>query len=113
MMGNEANDEFYSENGIVKTYTNNNGGINGGITNGMPIIFRCAVKPTPSIMREQSTINMQTLENTSLTIEGRHDPAIIHRASIVITCITAIALLDLLETRYGECLAGLLEAEKK
>ena len=113
MMGNEANDQFYSENGRIKTHTNNNGGINGGITNGMPIIFRCAVKPTPSIMREQSTVNMQTLENTSLTIEGRHDPAIIHRASIVITCITAIALLDLLETRFGECLTGLSKAEQK
>ncbi|MBE6543290.1 MAG: chorismate synthase [Ruminococcaceae bacterium] len=104
MTGKDANDAFYMDGGVVKTYTNNNGGINGGISNGMPIVFRCAVKPTPSIMREQSTVNMRTKEDAKLTIEGRHDPAIIHRASIVITSVTAIAILDMLETRYGECL---------
>lgn len=107
MTGSEANDEFYMDNGSIKTYTNNNGGINGGISNGMPITFRTAIKPTPSIMREQKTIDMDKLKNSTITIEGRHDPAIIHRASIVITSVTAIALLDMLETRYGECLIGL------
>ena len=113
MTGADANDGFYMDNDIIKTYTNNNGGINGGISNGMPITFRCAVKPTPSIMREQNTVDLDKLENSTLTIEGRHDPAIIHRASIVITSITAIALLDMLEARYGECLIGLERKSEK
>lgn len=113
MTGKTANDGFYIDGKDIKTYTNNNGGINGGISNGMPIVFRCAVKPTPSIMSEQSTVNMNTFENAKLTIEGRHDPAIIHRASIVITSVAAIALLDMLETRFGECLAGLERKNEK
>jgi len=101
MMGYEANDAFYSENGKVYTKTNNSGGINGGITNGMPIIFRCAVRPTPTIMKEQETVDMNSLENAVLSAAGRHDPCIVHRARIVVDCVTALTLCDILSGRYG------------
>ncbi len=101
MLGSEANDPFIIENGRICTKTNNNGGINGGITNGMPIIFRCAVKPTPSIFKEQDTVNTELLEPTRLKLSGRHDPAIIHRARAVVDAVTAFTLLDLLQTKYG------------
>lgn len=99
--GSEGNDAFSVKDGRVTTLTNNSGGILGGITNGMPIIFRCAVKPTPSIYKEQESVNLKTMENTTLKIEGRHDPAIIHRARAVIDAVSAIALADLLVTKYG------------
>jgi chorismate synthase len=101
MKGSEANDPLCYENGKIITKTNKNGGIGGGITNGMPIIFRCAVKPTPSIAKPQQTVNVQTKENTVLAIKGRHDPAIVHRARIVIDAVTAIALCDMLTGRFG------------
>ena len=101
MRGSEANDAFRMQNGCIVTTTNNNGGINGGITNGMPIIFRCAVKPTPSIFQEQDSVDMKTKENVTLTLSGRHDPAIIHRARVVVDSITALALCDLLVLRFG------------
>ncbi len=101
MLGSEANDAIRAENGEVKTLTNHNGGINGGITNGMPLIFRCAVKPTPSISKEQESIDLKTMENTTLSVHGRHDPAIIHRARVVVDSVTALALCDLLAGRYG------------
>lgn len=96
MMGSEANDEIYYEDGKVKTKTNNNGGILGGITNGMPIIFTTAIKPTSSIGKEQNTINISSKENTILKVEGRHDPCIVQRAVPVIEAVTAIAICDLL-----------------
>ena len=96
MRGSQSNDPFRSENGRVVTETNNCGGIRGGITNGMPILFRCAVKPTPSIYKEQRTIDMRTEENTTLVINGRHDPAIVHRARVVVDSVTALVLLDML-----------------
>lgn len=99
--GSEANDPFRSENGNVYTTTNNCGGILGGISNGMPIVFRCAVKPTPSIYKQQETVDMNTMENTSLQIQGRHDPAIIHRARVVADSVTALVLCDQLAMRYG------------
>lgn len=99
--GSTANDEFLMINGSVQTKTNNNGGVNGGITNGMPIIFTCAVKPTPSIFKAQNTVNMATLEDAVLSLKGRHDPAVIHRARVVVDSITAITLCDLLVTRFG------------
>lgn len=99
--GSTANDEFTILDGRVQTKTNNNGGINGGITNGMPIIFSCAVKPTPSIFKEQNTVNFKTSENALLNLKGRHDPAIIHRARVVVDSLTAITLCDLLTTRFG------------
>lgn len=101
MRGSEANDPFCIEDGRVATATNRNGGINGGITNGMPIIFRCAVKPTPSIYKKQTTVDIQAMKSTELQIKGRHDPAIIHRARAVVDAVTAIALADLLTVRFG------------
>jgi chorismate synthase len=99
--GSTANDEFAILDGRVQTKTNNNGGINGGITNGMPVVFSCAVKPTPSIFKQQNTVDFIKNEDAVLNIKGRHDPAIIHRARVVIDSVTAITLCDLLATRFG------------
>ncbi len=97
MYGSESNDNFrYDENGKVYTETNNCGGILGGITNGMPITFKVAVKPTPSIAQSQKTINLETKKNDVLEIKGRHDPCIVLRAVPVIEAVTAITMLDLL-----------------
>ncbi|KGN02620.1 chorismate synthase [Clostridium novyi A str. 4570] len=96
MRGNEANDEFYMYGENIKTYTNNNGGILGGITSGMPVIFRTAFKPTPSIAKEQRTINIETRENTTIKIEGRHDPCIVQRAIPVIEAVAAMGILELI-----------------
>lgn len=101
MKGSEANDPIINKNGVITTETNHNGGINGGISNGMPIVFRCAVKPTPSIAQPQKTVNMQTGENAVIVIAGRHDPAIIHRARVVVDSVTALVLCDQLSLRYG------------
>lgn len=101
MRGSTANDEFYADEKGVHTYTNNNGGINGGITNGMPLVFSCAVKPTPSISREQKSIDLFTHENVPLRISGRHDPAIVRRICPVIDGITAFVIADLLTIGYG------------
>ena len=99
--GSSFNDAFRNEDGKVVTATNNNGGINGGITNGMPIIIKCAVKPTPSIDKEQKSINLNTLDNSDIAIEGRHDPAIIHRARVVVDSVCALAVYDMLAARFG------------
>lgn len=101
MRGSEANDAFAIEDGRVVTKTNRNGGINGGITNGMPIIMRSAVKPTPSIFKEQATVNLREMVNDSLTLKGRHDPCIVHRARAVVDAVAAIAIADMLTERYG------------
>ena len=101
MAGSEANDPFRMKDGRPVTETNRNGGVNGGITNGMPLVFRCAVKPTPSIALPQRTVNPLTGEETGLQISGRHDPAIVHRARVVVDSVTALALCDLLAQRYG------------
>ena len=101
LTGSQANDPFTIEDGKIVTSTNRNGGINGGITNGMPIIFRTAIKPTPSIYKTQSTVNISKMENTELQIKGRHDPAIIHRARAVVDAVAAIAIADLLTVKYG------------
>lgn len=99
--GSECNDCFKVENGKVVTTTNNNGGINGGISNGMPIVFSCVVKPTPSIAILQKTINIETMENKEIEIKGRHDPAIVRRINIVIRCISAFVIGDMLVEKYG------------
>ncbi len=99
--GKDYNDAFATNDGTVITKTNHNGGINGGITNGMPILFSCAVKPTPSIFTEQESVDPVTGENTTIRIKGRHDPAIIHRARIVVDCAASLALYDLLSYRFG------------
>ena len=101
LRGSEANDALRIENGRVITTTNHNGGINGGITNGMPLIFRCAVKPTPSIFQEQESVDLASGQNTTLTLQGRHDPAIIHRARVVVDSVVALVLCDLLALRFG------------
>ena len=101
MTGSQANDPFRMEEGQVTTATNNSGGINGGITNGMPVIVRCAVRPTPTLSMTQNTVDMQTGENAELASKGRHDPCIVHRARIVADCVTALTLCDLLVGRFG------------
>ena len=101
MKGSEANDCFTVNASKVETVTNNNGGINGGITNGMPITFSTVIKPTPSISKAQQTIDFKNNENVTLTVSGRHDPCIVHRARVVVDSITAITLADLLIGRYG------------
>ena len=101
LRGSQANDAFGIKDGEVITLTNHNGGINGGITNGMPIVFRTAVKPTPSIFKEQDSVNLRTMTEEKLSLKGRHDPAIIHRAAPVVDAMTALALLDMLCGRFG------------
>jgi len=96
MTGAEANDQLHYADGKVVAETNHNGGITGGITNGMPVIFRVAIKPTPSISREQKTISLQEKCDTTLTIVGRHDPCIVQRAVPVIEAVTAWTMWDLL-----------------
>ncbi|RYG39948.1 chorismate synthase, partial [bacterium] len=91
--GSEANDEFYAEEGIVQTRTNRSGGINGGISNGMPILVKAAFKPTATIMREQATITMEH-ENTTLTGRGRHDPCVLPRAVPMVEAMVALVLAD-------------------
>ena len=95
MTGYEANDEMYfDEKGNIKSYTNNNGGIIGGITTGMPISFKVAIKPTASIERSQKTVNLETKQNDTLEVKGRHDPVIVPRAIVVLEAATAIVVLD-------------------
>ena len=96
MRGSQSNDAFRYENGKVVTETNNCGGILGGITNGMPIVFKACVKPTPSISQKQKTVDLQKKENAELEIHGRHDPCIVPRAVPVIEAVTAIAIINLM-----------------
>lgn len=96
MRGSQSNDPFEYQKGKVVTTTNNCGGILGGITNGMPVIFRAAVKPTPSISQKQQTVDLQKKENATLEIHGRHDPCIVPRAVSVIEAVTAVAIINLL-----------------
>lgn len=101
LFGSEANDAFEFKGGEVVTKTNNNGGINGGITNGMPIMIKSVIKPTPSIFKKQDTVNLRTGENTEIEISGRHDPAIIHRARVVVDSLIALGIADMLVSRFG------------
>lgn len=96
MYGHEANDCYYYDHGQVKTRTNHNGGITGGISNGMPIIFKVGIKPTPSISQPQETINIKTKEETKLEIKGRHDPCIVPRAVVVVESMAALGILDMI-----------------
>ncbi len=100
--GSEVNDALRIKNNQVVTLTNNNGGICGGISNGMPIVVRLIIKPTASIFQPQNTVNLTTMQNDVLTLQGRHDPAIFHRARIVVDCMIALALLDLCVEHFGE-----------
>ncbi len=94
LKGSENNDEFISVNGEIKTKTNNHGGILGGISSGMPVIFRCAFKPTPSIAKEQQTVNIMTGKTEALVIGGRHDPCIVQRAVPCVEAAAAVAIAD-------------------
>lgn len=99
--GSLANDALCLHGQSVSTKTNHNGGVNGGITNGMPIVFRTVVKPTPSIYKEQHTLRLSTMQEEPLKINGRHDPAIIHRARVVVDSLTAFCIADMLTARFG------------
>ena len=96
MHGSENNDAFCIRNGKVETLTNHAGGILGGISNGMPVTFRTAFKPTPSIAKPQQTVNLQTMEEETLSVTGRHDPCIVPRAVPVVEAAAAIAVYDLI-----------------
>lgn len=102
LKGSENNDPFVIRDGKITIEKNNSGGILGGISSGMPIIFRAAIKPTPSISKEQNTVSMINMENTTLSIKGRHDPCIGKRAVPVIEAVCAIALLDMLMDENGD-----------
>ena len=100
MRGSQANDPFYYDDmGVVRTSSNNCGGILGGITTGMPLVFRCAIRPTSSIAREQETVSLKEKSNTTLQITGRHDPCIVPRALPVIEAMAAIGLCELWKER--------------
>ena len=96
MRGSENNDPFTVRDGRIETLTNNAGGILGGISNGMPVVFRVAVKPTPSIAKEQQSVNLNTMQPEALRITGRHDPCIVPRAVPVIEAAAALAISDLI-----------------
>ena len=102
LRGSECNDAFAMRDGKVVTQTNRCGGILGGITTGMPLVFRVAVRPTASILREQQTVSLERMQEEKLTVHGRHDPCIVPRALPVIEAAAAIVLEDLLLQRDGE-----------
>ncbi len=95
MYGSRANDSFIVNDGVITTKSNNNGGINGGITNGMPVVLTATIKPTPSISKEQESVNIATKENVNIKVGGRHDPCIVGRAVPVIEAAIAVVLLDI------------------
>ena len=99
--GSEANDPWLMADNKISAKTNNNGGINGGIANGLPILFRTVIKPTPSIFKAQQTVDFIEQKDTVLELKGRHDPAIFHRARVVIDAVTALCLLDLCVEAHG------------
>ncbi|MDR3322231.1 MAG: chorismate synthase [Synergistaceae bacterium] len=94
MRGSEANDAIYAEDGVIRARTNHNGGILGGITNGMPLTLRAAIKPTPSIAKPQESIDSSTMTGAEIRIAGRHDPCVVPRAVPVIEACLAICALD-------------------
>ena len=94
MFGSQNNDEFIMNNGRVESVTGNAGGILGGLSSGMPIVVRVAIKPTPSIVKEQKTINLSTMETATLSVEGRHDPCVVPKAVPTVEAVVAIILVD-------------------
>ena len=101
MKGSEVNGSLKIENGKIIPVNDLSGGVNGGITNGDTLKFRCAVRPTPTIFKEQNTVDMKNLSDKTLSAKGRHDPAIVHRVRAVVDAATAIVLCDMLAQRYG------------
>lgn len=99
--GSQTNDALGVTEAGIAPLTNHMGGVCGGITDGSPLRFSCAVKPTPSIAKEQQTVDFKTNTEKTLAVTGRHDPAIVHRARVVVECATAIALCDMLAARFG------------
>ena len=99
--GSQVNDQMYIDDGVVRCYTNNNGGVLGGITNGMPVVFRVVIKPTPTIGKEQKTVDINTMSNATLAAHGRHDPCIVPRAAVVVDSVTALVIADMLTTKFG------------
>lgn len=101
MRGSQANDALRVENGRVVTRTNHAGGINGGISNGMPILFDVVFRPTPSIGKEQETVDLETMKNTTLCIKGRHDPCVVLRARPVVEATAALTMMGLMQRQNG------------
>lgn len=101
MKGSTANDEMVVKDGRIELTSNNMGGIFGGITVGAPVTVRTAIKPTPTIAKEQQSVTLPTLEGTTLVAKGRHDPCIVHRAAVVANSMLALALADMLALKYG------------
>jgi len=101
LRGSENNDAFLVKDSKIVTATENAGGIIGGLSNGMPIIIRVAIKPTPSISKEQQTVNLSTMENASISVKGRHDPCVVPKAVPAIEAAVAVTLVDYL-IRSGE-----------
>lgn len=100
LFGSENNDPYVVKDGKVQTITNNAGGLLGGITNAMPLTLRVAIKPTPSIAKPQNTVDLSSMENTSITVNGRHDPCIVPRAVPVVEAAVAIVLFDALLSKH-------------
>ena len=101
MKGSEANDPWALKDGRVISLSNHSGGINGGISNGMPIVYSLVLRPTPSIAKPQKSVDLTKMEETEITVHGRHDAAIVSRAGTVSTAMCAFALLDAMIGRYG------------
>lgn len=99
MRGSEANDEYALKDGRITALSNNNGGVLGGVTNGMPLVFDAVIKPTPSISRPQKSVNLETFEEETIEIKGRHDACIVPRAVPVVEAAALVAVLDLLSGR--------------
>ena len=102
MRGSDANDPFSVIDGKVVTATNNCGGVLGGMTTGSPIVFRTAIKPTPTISKEQNTVDLDKNEETVITAHGRHDPCIVHRAASVVNAMVSFTVADMLTKYFGE-----------
>lgn len=101
LKGSQANDPFQMDHQTVVTTKNSNGGINGGIANGMPVLMQAVIKPTPSIFKAQNTVDFMQKEDAVLQLKGRHDPCILHRACVVADSMCAIVVADLLSQRFG------------
>lgn len=108
MSGSVANDQMAADGSEISFLSNHNGGISGGITTGAPVIFRAAVRPTPSIAKKQQTVDLVSLSSAELVIEGRHDPCIVHRALPAVEAAAALAVLEAMEKTEGERHVGKL-----